>query len=292
VYVILYYAPGGGYGHVCRGLKVLAACEADEVATIICSPDSVIEETFSNITLLPIPRNSKEDIAIFRTWLYGQLDRLQPARIYIDTFPAGLLGELLYCPDIAKYPLYYIARRMQWGKYVTVAPQCPFIFSGAYMVEPLEESHRVYTVSSSKKCEILELPQLKSFIPVGSDVLPVQVDRSLPLWGIVHSGVVSEVDTLLSYAQQTASMENKVVQRILISPEKPERLSRGVLWMSYFPANKLYPFFNRIFTGCGFNAMHETIPFRKKHRWIPFERRFDNQFWRAIYHKRTSTVTR
>ena len=292
MFVILYYAPGGGYGHVCRGLKVLAACEADEVAAIICSPDSVIEEASSDVILLPIPRNSKEDISVFRAWLYGQLNRLQPERIYIDTFPAGLLGELLYCPDIATYPLYYIARRMQWNMYVTVAQRCPFVFSGAYMVEPLEEPHRVYTISSSKKCEILELPQLNSSVPVGSDVLPAEFNHTLPLWGIVHSGVVSEVEALLSYAQQTASMENREVQRILISPEKPERLSHGVLWKSYFPANKLYPFFNRIFTGCGFNAMHETIPFRKKHRWIPFERRFDNQFWRAAYHKRKSTIKR
>jgi hypothetical protein len=284
--MILYYAPGGGYGHVCRGLKVLAACEPKETAVIICSPNSVPEETFPCVTLLPIPRNTKEDIAIYRTWLYGRLERLQPERIYIDTFPAGLVGELLYCPDVAAYQLLYVARRMQWSMYAAVARRCPFIFSGAYLVEPLEEPHRLYTVSSSKKCAVLELPQLQSPVPPGPEDFPVQMDRSLPLWGIVHSGVAMEVETLLNYAQQAAGMENRVVQRLLISPEKPEQLSRDVSWMSCFPACKLYPFFNRIFTGCGFNAMHETIPFRKKHRWIPFERRFDNQFWRATYHKR------
>lgn len=289
--MIVYYAPGGGYGHVCRGLKVLAALEASEQATVICSPDSVIDESFPSATLLPIPRNSKEDISAFRTWLYSLLDRLHPERIYIDTFPAGLLGELLCCDDIMVYPLYYIARRMQWSMYAAIARQCPFVFTGAYSVEPLEEPHRVYSVSTSKRYAMLELPYVESSETVDSEVLPASLDRSLPLWGIVHSGAASEVETLLNYAQQTASIEKKEVQRILISPEKPARLSRDVLWKSCFPASKLYPFFNRIFTGCGFNAMHETVPFRKKHRWIPFERRFDNQFWRAAYHKKMFKTT-
>jgi hypothetical protein len=36
-----------------------------------------------------------------------------------------------------------------------------------------------------------------------------------------------------------------------------------------------------IITGCGFNAMRQTLPYRERHRFIPFPRRYDDQFLRA-----------
>jgi len=41
----------------------------------------------------------------------------------------------------------------------------------------------------------------------------------------------------------------------------------------------------KIFSGCGFNVMQQTHFYAHKHEFIPFERRFDDQFWRTKQRK-------
>jgi hypothetical protein len=38
---------------------------------------------------------------------------------------------------------------------------------------------------------------------------------------------------------------------------------------------------SRIVTACGFNVMRQTEPYRDRHTFLPFPRRYDDQFTRA-----------
>jgi hypothetical protein len=57
----------------------------------------------------------------------------------------------------------------------------------------------------------------------------------------------------------------------------------------HFNLFPVYPYFRqagRIFTACGFNSMKQTKEFSYKHHFLPFRRRFDNQFLRAKLRKK------
>jgi hypothetical protein len=58
-----------------------------------------------------------------------------------------------------------------------------------------------------------------------------------------------------------------------------------VIYGNLYPATPLLPLADRILTACGFNVMRQTAAYRQQHRFLPFPRRFDDQFLRAARHR-------
>ena len=48
-----------------------------------------------------------------------------------------------------------------------------------------------------------------------------------------------------------------------------------------YPAEPHFAHAEHIVTGAGFNAIHETAPFRDRHTAVPFPRELDDQYARA-----------
>ena len=56
-----------------------------------------------------------------------------------------------------------------------------------------------------------------------------------------------------------------------------------------FPASYLFESAEQIVSACGFNIMRQTETFKEKHQFLPFWRRFDDQFLRASRRRATET---
>ena len=89
--VILYYALGGGLGHLTRARKVLGETEA---VLLTASGHARDPRVTGGRPVIPVPRRLGHDRAAFRAWLRMLLDDLQPDELLVDAFPGGILGEL------------------------------------------------------------------------------------------------------------------------------------------------------------------------------------------------------
>src|SRR5262249_35412349 len=103
-----------------------------------------------------------------------------------------------------------------------------------------------------------------------------------------HSGSNEEIEDLLSYSEEMCRMEKFQPRRVLLAPRMPENLR--IEYFNFYPAMTLFPLAERIITGCGFHAMRQTETCKAKHRFIPFPRKFDNQFQRAF--RRNNQIAR
>ena len=89
---------------------------------------------------------------------------------------------------------------------------------------------------------------------------------------------------LVAYARElraAEATEGGDPQLVVIAPHQPTELPGDILQLDVYPATHLFSLADRLITACGFNVMRETIPHRDRHRFLPFERRFDDQFLRA-----------
>lgn len=111
--MIVYYAVGGGLGHVTRARRVLDALRIDD-AVIVASARA-------------------DERVTGRYPVADSLDSLSPERIIVDAFPLGLRGELAGI-DV---PLDYVARLLRWDEYRRCVPHPLPRFGTTYLVEPV-----------------------------------------------------------------------------------------------------------------------------------------------------------
>jgi hypothetical protein len=246
----------------------------------------------------------------YRVWLGEVFARHQPAEIYIDSFPAGLLGEFCDFEFPAASRLFHLARLLRWQTYAKLLRGRLPQFTAAYRLEPLTAEHEDYLQTQAAEVRSLELTDPPHELNEEVKQAAVAIMRSSvvellvrhpqasglplsrrPIWLIVHSGSEAETAELIAYAAEMSHMESIEARLILIAPKAQTPDSRlpapdsglptGVERFDFYPAAALFPIADRIITGCGFNSMRQTENYREKHRFIPFSRRFDNQFLRA-----------
>ena len=198
--------------------------------------------------------------------------------LVMDCFPNGILGEFAG-REIPVEEVWYITRRMKWDQYKDKLWSSPH-FSQSIVLEELEPSHRQFIVDHSAMVEegSLEYPHVW--------VHPQFQQRLThnPTWLIVHAGKAQELRLLIDQVFDILSVIKEKPDILLISPINYEHES--IVQLHFYPAYALYPYAERIFTGCGFNSMQQTRAFRDKHVFIPFERKYDDQHWRAAKAKK------
>lgn len=241
----IYYAIGGGMGHARRAQRVLEALVID--AQILTSDD--------------VPRALEGDRDAHRQWL---ADRFRGHRVIVDTFPAGIQGELAGIDDVA---FDHVARLLRWSDYRSAVPQKPPRFNTTYVVEELTQEHEQFLRKNSDQVVTLQL----------SPRATGNGQRATPFSLIVHSGPPHEVEELIAYAKELGDEPLVVVTRCAI--DGVDRIDTDSP-ADYFPAA------TRIISAAGFNVMLETEAWRNKHHVVPFPRRFDDQFLRAARRRR------
>jgi hypothetical protein len=169
----LYYALGGGLGHLTRARKVLEALRLDAVI-LSASPFGGDHRVTGPHRALKVPRRLGHDRDAFRAWLAPLLREAD--ELIVDTFPGGILGELC---GLELPPATLIARRLRWEVYEQ------------RLGGPLPRYQRTYEVEPLGVGEPLELPQA----PIGEPL------SDEPHWLVVHAGPQHERDELIARAE-------------------------------------------------------------------------------------------
>src|ERR1044072_3594880 len=119
--MILYYAIGGGLGHLARARRVLTRLGLRDRATLLTAAEEArITDGIPTGTPAHLPPATP---ANFRDY----------ERVIVDAFPCGLLGELKNI-DV---PMDYVARLLQWDAYAAATGAAMPHFETTYVVEPL-----------------------------------------------------------------------------------------------------------------------------------------------------------
>lgn len=178
--MIVYYAPGGGLGHLTRGLRVIEKLRLE--ATIVTTSPRAERVCRS---FLRVPRALEGDLDAHRAWLRG----LGTERIIADTFPGGIQGELCGL-DV---PIDYVARLLRWDVYRAAVP---------FELPPIETTYVV---------EELTHAPFGNVVPLDLSLPLVDEVEEEPYWLVVHSGPQEEVRELVAYARELGAPESLIV---------------------------------------------------------------------------------
>ncbi len=268
--MILWYAAGGGLGHLVRARIAAAALRLEGPVTLLTdSPFAADPRVRGGWEVEPLPRAAGAGRGAGDPWAAPVRDamaRVRPRLVVLDAFPGGLRGE--WCGFHPGVPVLHLARRLRWKEYArTLRGGAPPRIERVLRLEPLEGVHERALRAVAGSIDDLDL----RCAPVDG---PPRERRPRPLWLVVHAGPPDEVATLVAYARDVAAAEGVRPRIERVVPDDAGRLA-------VFPAAPRFPAADRVFTGCGFNAMREGAALGERHRFLPFPRRYDDQPWRA-----------
>lgn len=277
--MVLYYAMGGGLGHLMRTLAVLHTLNITEFKIITASP--LATKIFDKVDLIIIPRVCEKKPAKPRIRMTEIIRDVSPQELFIDTFPAGIMGELYPVAFPENMKKVYISRILKTDKYRFINT-CNIMFDESYILEEgMTENHVRFINKHSASVKYLDLiyPPFKG---TGDDSSKISSEK--PVWLIMHSGSGEEVDILVRHAKEIASLEN-VTPFFWVATQSAFREEVDRLTNDQVPAHGLISYADRLFSACGFNMMYLTRDITIPHYFIPFPRKYDDQFRRALIRK-------
>ncbi len=282
--MILYYAVGGGLGHLTRARAVIHSLGLNRETTLLSSsPHGDDPRVLGAARHIMVPKALEADLKVYQGWLQELLEALRPQVMFLDAFPCGLLGE--FC-DIKLPPglqVYHVARLLRWSRYQERLRGEPPYFEITYRVEPLTTDHDRFLRSCSS--DVIDLTLEDPPSRLGSQTkkkLDELLSGGAPLWLVVHSSPEPEVNQLCSLALEEARLEDVAPHLLLVSPKMAKFYrDAGITHLPVYPATPLCPRTSRVFTACGFNAMRQGEPLGPRHVFMPFPRSLDDQHLRA-----------
>lgn len=271
--MLLYYALGGGLGHLVRARAFLHTLGLERDATLFTSSRFADDSRVTGgLPVVRVPSSLDGDRDGLRTFLEATLAKTGATHLVVDAFPAGLLGELAEWAPPAGLVLWHVARLLRWDRYSADASGRLPRFDLTFVVEALHAEHRRALEATSR-----ELRPLGLVDPPSPPPEPIEGPHVL----VVHSGPDEETLDLVACARELAAAGGRGARVVLASPARPASLPADVEWRGAFPATGLFPAADRIVVAAGFNAVRQTEPFRAKRFLVPYPRRFDDPFARA-----------
>ena len=273
--MILFYAFGGGLGHVSRSMAIADQLGFENYK--ILTAGGLAETVVPEDKLILIDQSLKDNIAELKSNLKNILESNTVNEIFIDSFPLGILGELreFIWPEACKKT--YIARLIKWREYLAERSNIVPVFDRVIQIESLSNDHQAF-LQENYKVEHLEIK--KEAI---SQCKLTDAEHAV----ICHTGSDEELLELCSFAQEIISFKKlKTLKLFLISPHQPKGMPDQITWCSTSMARKYFGYAKFIFSACGFNMMNECEIYREKHYFLPFKRKFDDQFFRAAQYRR------
>jgi hypothetical protein len=264
--MILYYALGGGLGHLTRGRRVLETLGLTrDVAFVTASPHATDVRVTGGIPAIAVPASLETDREAHRAWL-PEITR-NADRLIVDVFPCGIQGEL----HGLELPMDLVARRLRWSEYRRVNAGPLPRFDTIWCVEALEPEQERELRALGARVETLTLR--------ATETIPIAMNDSY--WLIVHSGPEDEVHELVDYTSELMRLAETTPSRVLVATRCAIALPMGFECVDAVPVEHLFAGAGRIISAAGFNVMLETEPWREKHSVLPFARAFDDQYYRA-----------
>lgn len=271
--MLLYYAMGGGLGHLTRARAFLHTTGLGSEAVLFTSSGFADDPRVTGgLRVVRVPAELDGDRAGLRALLERTIADLDASLFVVDAFPAGLLGELAEWKPPAGVALWHVARLLRWERYTADASPLLPRYATTWVVEELHDEHRRALEAASGEVRPLDLVDPPS-PPPG----PLEQPYAL----VVHSGPDEETLELVSFARDLLRAERCSPRLVLAAPVRPCGLPADVAWVDAFPATGLFASAAQIVGAAGFNAVRQTEPFRDKRFLLPFPRRFDDPFVRA-----------
>lgn len=266
--MIVYYALGGGLGHVTRGRAVIHTLGLEGPVTVVTSSPGAADRRIVgdwNVVQLEGIRTA----AALRESVVEILDEQRPHTIFVDAFPGGILGEL--GPGL--WPngcdAFHVARALRWHRYTE------------RLRGPLPEYRKVFGVEALGPQQLEALGGTVEKLILLDPPMRGTVPDVTGAWLIVHAGAEEEILDLVAYARERRDRDDPDSPLVLLSPHRPSALAPDINYLDHYPARQLFKDAARIVTACGFNSMRQTESFAEKHLSMPFERALDDQFSRA-----------
>lgn len=262
----LFYVMGGGLGHLYRVCTFINQFHSSPFRILTNNP--LAEKLFSPSEIVFVHEEAPQE-------LIQRIERLLNSthdnELYVDAFPAGLFGEL---NDVNIRKKVYLARRLHWSNYKSLV-KSRLRFDETLCFEDLEEEHWMWIKEVSENISSIDLlyPNPDT-TKIAKELIPQK-----PIWLIVHSFIIEEVESLVSYAKEVARLEKQDPAFIVLSDQ--QIVDADVICYAWFPAQDWFPLAERIFTGGGFNVLKQAALYREKITAIPFPRRYDDQAWRV-----------
>lgn len=275
----LYYGFGGGLGHITR---FNAFCHTFSVNPILLTalPKVANNEikTFAKEIFL-LPQKYYKNKTGLRNWIIECINKIKPDKFIIDTFPGGILGELTDLKELDNIEVEYIARILKTNVYLKrISGNFPK-FSKIWQIEDYDEKQTNW-LKNLALLNNIKIEKINLIYPDSDEDKKIILPNNC--WLIIHSGSVNELKELYEYANDIASLENKSPNYVVIGQcNKPDFLPTQTPYYSIYPVTNLLNKAEKVFSGAGFNIMHQMKEMKEKHVVLPFERPLDDQFLRV-----------
>lgn len=299
--MILYYAMGGGLGHLTRSLAIL-----QETPELIGHVRLMASSKWSALVLshapCPIDIVAGEILSSKRKYLQFLHEYIQQYHIkllILDTFPFGIVGEWLHIGE--HIPRILIARYLKWETYFKRVKTCRGqIPSHTLILEPLTKQN-LRILKTQGQLTSLDAPIVlhPSASPQGETTSPYPPQGGNSVSHIIEDssqggkGGVKYIPGSLNddYRHKEACLivhtGNETERQVLIDLSKQEFGKNTIIDCVFpeqemYPAEEIIPHYKRVVSGAGYNmtAIASQAPAERIHLLHPFKRRFDNQFLR------------
>ena len=276
----IYYAVGAGLGHVNRAGVFLRKLSLNNVVIVTNNANAIgLLEGFKYEVL---PNNTTQNVVDAQKKLIELLDFYKPKKVYLDTFPGGIHGE--WCE--LEYPsikFYLVSRILKVDAYLKDIGYSSFpVFEEIFLCETVSQEQLDFLSRISKDKIIHQINLEFRLRPSKKASIKNQNDQE-PYWIIIHSGNLDECLALFQQANDLANLHNKIPRLIFIHPNPTNlkgKLKHSVV-VQDFGLLEYVERAEKVFTACGFNLMHELVRYKAKHEYLPFYRKYDDQFLRA-----------
>lgn len=286
--MILYYAVGGGLGHLTRARAVVHSLGLhDDIVFVSASPFGRDNRVLGGSHHISVPPGIASDLKVYREWLQDIIEAVGPRLMFIDAFPGGLIGEFCDFCFPRGLQLYHISRLLRWDRYKGRLKGEPPHYEMTFCVEPLTAEHREFLLRCSNDVTSLELidPPEPESRQVRSLFEQVH-EQGRKVWLVVHSAPDWETEELYRIAVAGARRGDEPAQIIIIAPPGLSGEQEGATHLSVYPAASLFSLADHVVTACGFNAMRQGCICGNRHIFHPFERSLDDQYLRAERQRR------
>jgi hypothetical protein len=275
---VLIYAPGGGLGHFTRSLAISTALRFSNVTLLVSSiPESVSFQSDTDIQ--KIPQSAQNDISEFRVWFTKVLLTCNPDIILIDTFPAGIKGELNEV-DLSTIHVVLIGRNLKIDVYKRNVEKIRNRINQIYLIEKVHDDYLDYLNNLCSDISGLNIDD--PFDKIEQDpVFITTINKcSGEKWLLVHSGTQDECEKLCDYAQKIAQMHRVKPFLFLCGNFRPSLECSMQIPFNMYPVCQYYSLFDRVITGAGYNSVRQVKKYAHTYNLYPFERLYDDQYAR------------
>jgi hypothetical protein len=260
----LIYALGGGLGHLTR-------------ACALARKRSGRGRILTNSPYAGLVRRSKPELDIVDASadVVERIEEARPDCLIVDTFPRGLVGELMDLLSRFRGSKTLVKRDLN-PRYSAAFGLDEFVRNTYDHVIPAEDPHAPLLVRSADQL----MPRRRAREMLG-------LDHDRPCVIVCAAGMQDE----LSWYQSVFSMLLDAPLAVrCVTPIRPAGCPREY-WVSYWPAMDFYRAADVVVGGGGYNTVYEFLACRIPLVARPWPRKYDRQHLRAATASRCGPVT-